>query len=294
MAKDAAKGSWTDWLVDRLLRAIIKGALMLPLRLRSWLVGKFVAYGLAPLVGYYRRALNNLEYVWPDMPEPERRRIARAVCDNAGRTMIELFDGPGLQERMSKVPLKGEGVAAIEKAKAEGRPILLITGHYGNFEAPQIALVSRGYDDIGGLFRPMSNPYFNEFYTDNLGKLPGPDFAQGRRGTTALLRHIKAGGMSILLFDIFVSGMEPVEFLGKPAPTSFSAAEIALKTGALLVPYFGIRQPDGVSFEAVFEAPIEHTDAKTMMEEATRRLEARIKAKPEQWLWIHRRWSKSL
>ena len=66
--------------------------------------------------------------------------------------------------------------------------------------------------------------------------------------------------------------------------------EIALKTGALFVPFFGIRQPDGQSFNAVFEAPIPHGDPVEMMKEATRRLEARIAADPGQWFWIHRRW----
>ena len=58
----------------------------------------------------------------------------------------------------------------------------------------------------------------------------------------------------------------------------------------LLVPYFGIRQPDGLSFDVVVESPIPHSDPLTMMTDATKRLEARIADHPEQWFWVHRRW----
>jgi KDO2-lipid IV(A) lauroyltransferase len=56
------------------------------------------------------------------------------------------------------------------------------------------------------------------------------------------------------------------------------------------VPFWGIRQPDGLGFETAVEEPIRHGTPLAMMEEATRRLEARIEAHPGQWFWVHRRW----
>jgi KDO2-lipid IV(A) lauroyltransferase len=81
-----------------------------------------------------------------------------------------------------------------------------------------------------------------------------------------------------------------MNFMGQPAPTLTSAADIALRTGALLVPFFGVRKPDGVGFDVIFEAPVAHSDPVEMMRDVTRRLEARIRDHPEQWFWIHRRW----
>jgi KDO2-lipid IV(A) lauroyltransferase len=69
-----------------------------------------------------------------------------------------------------------------------------------------------------------------------------------------------------------------------------SAADIALKTGALLVPFFGVRKADGRSFEVIFENPIPHSDALTMTKDMTQRLEVQVARNPEQWFWIHRRW----
>ncbi|MCR8546327.1 lysophospholipid acyltransferase family protein [Salipiger sp. P9] len=286
---DKARGGWADWISDRVLRGLIGLALALPHRTRLRLMGWAVRRIIAPLAGYRRRAMENLAHVWPEMPEAERRAIADRVADNAGRTMIENYDVTGLLARMADAPVTGDGLAEIERARAEGRPILFVTGHYGNFEAPRAALVARGWR-IGGLYRPMANPFFNEHYAANMHALSDPVFEQGRRGTMGLLKHIRGGGMGVLLFDVYSSDGVPIDFLGQPAPTLTSAAEIALKTGALFVPFFGIRRPDGQSFDAVFEAPIPHGDPVEMMKEATRRLEARIAADPGQWFWIHRRW----
>ena len=64
--------------------------------------------------------------------------------------------------------------------------------------------------------------------------------------------------------------------------TALSAAEIALKMNAIMIPYFGIRQADGLNFDVEVEEPIAHSNPETMTAEATQRLEAQIKRQPEQ------------
>jgi len=282
-------GGWQDWATDRVLRGAIWCALRLPIRTRLWLMGRLVRHVVAPLAGYRKRAEDNLAHVWPDMGVTERRHLADLVADNAGRTMIDNYDVDGLMRRMADADITGDGVEAIEQARAEGRPVLFVTGHFGNFEAPRAALVARGYR-IGGLYRPMSNPFFNAHYAANMHALSDPVFEQGRRGTMGLIKHIREGGMGVLLFDVYDSAGTPIDFMGQPAPTLTSAADIALRTGAVLVPFFGIRKPDGVNFDVVFEAPVPHGDPVDMMRDVTARLEARIRENPAQWFWSHRRW----
>ena len=278
-----------DRATDLAGRAAIRLALLLPWGARVRLMGWLMRRVVAPLAGWRARARANLAHVWPDLAEAERRRLADAAAENAGRTMIENYDVAGLRARVRGLPLEGAGVAAIEAAQAEGRPVLLVTGHFGNHEAPRAALVERGHQ-VGGLYRPMANPHFNAHYAANMHALSGPVFEQGRRGTMGLVRHLRAGGMGVLLFDTYAGAGAPIDFLGRPAPTLTSAAEIARKTGAELVPFFGIRQPDGLSFRIVFEAPIAPGDPLEMTREMTARLEARVRETPEQWFWIHRRW----
>ena len=103
------------------------------------------------------------------------------------------------------------------------------------------------------------------------------------------MRHLKAGGLLVLLFDQHAAG-EAIDFLGQPALTALSAAELALRYKADLIPFYGTRNPDGLSFSVELEAPIAHTTPLQMTTELTRSLEARVRAHPGQWFWIHRRW----
>lgn len=282
-------GTWSEWAQDRALRGLIRTALAMPYAQRVALMGHVVQRWIAPRAGYLDRAISNLDYVWPEMDQDEKRRIAEGCCNNFGRTTIENYSLKDLFKRADSTTLTGDGLDAIHKAKAEGRPVLFVTGHFGNFEAPRAALVKQGFQ-IGGLYRPLANPYFNQHYAQNMHDLCGPVFEQGRRGTMGLVRHMRQGGMAVLLFDIYDSGGVPVDFLGKPAPTLTSAAEIAAKTDALLVPFFGIRQPDGLGFKAEFDAPLTAGDAVAQTVAMTQALEARIQRHPEQWFWVHRRW----
>jgi len=118
----------------------------------------------------------------------------------------------------------------------------------------------------------------------------GPVFAQGRRGTMGFARHLKEGGMGTLLFDVAAEGGATLDFLGKPATTATSAADLAIKLGAIVVPYFGIRRADGVSFDVEVQAPIAAADPHQMMQDMTDRLGRMVAAHPGQWFWVHRRW----
>ena len=115
-------------------------------------------------------------------------------------------------------------------------------------------------------------------------------FPQGRRGTAGFVRHLRAGGQLVLLFDQHVFEAPVLDFMGKPARTALSAAELALRYNAVLIPFYGIRQPDGLSFETLLEAPIAHSDPKQMTQALNDSLAARIRHDPKQWFWVHRRW----
>lgn len=282
-------GTAADWLSNLALRGLIGAILALPYPARVAAMGAVLRRVIAPALGYRRRAEANLAMIHPDMPAPERRRIANAVCDNFGRTLIENYSWREFGRHLQGTPITGEGLAAVQEARAAGRPIIFVTGHFGNYEAPRQALTARGYR-IGGLYRPARNRFFNAHYARTMTQTSGPVFAQGHKGTFGFARHLKSGGMATILFDVRVIKSPRIPFLGKPALTSTSAADFALKFNALLVPYFGTRQPDGLSFRIEIEAPIPHSDPLAMTTEMTRRLEARITSNPEQWFWIHRRW----
>lgn len=278
-----------QWLVNAVLVSLIRSALLLPYATRVRLLGRTVAHVIGPLAGYRAAALENLAQVWPHRPEADRKRIATACLDNAGRTFMENYSSREFPARMASNPITGPGWPALQAAAKAGRPAILVTGHYGNYEATRAALVGRGYR-IGGLYRDMSNPYFNAHYVKTMQAFGGPVFPQGRKGTAGFVRHLKQGGQLVLLFDQHVFEAPVLEFLGQPARTAVSAAELALRYGATLIPFYGIRQADGLSFDTVLEAPVPHSDPETMTQALNDSLSARIETDPHQWFWVHRRW----
>lgn len=287
--QDGGKGRWQDWLSDLALRGLVGTVGLLPVRTRLALVGWAVAKVIAPLLGWYQRVDANIDHVWPDTPGARKREIAEAAIANLGRAIIENYDPQEMKRRAAAYPVTGPGVPALEQAVAEGRPVLLLTGHFGNPVCARSALVARGYT-VAVLLRPLSNPYSNARYVKNYKDVCEPVFEQGRRGTMGLLKYIRDGGVASMAFDVFDGSGPAIDFLGQPAPTALSPAEMARKTGALLIPYFGVRRPDGYGFDCVVEDPIADGDPLDMMTEATRRLESWIERDPGQWMWTHRRW----
>jgi KDO2-lipid IV(A) lauroyltransferase len=278
-----------DWIVNLTLKLLLGLARLLPYEQRVALVGRLARSVVAPLAGYDRRSRANLAMVFPEMPPEERDRIARAAADNAGRTLIEIFSGRAFVERARNARVTGPGLAAIEAARAERRPVILVSGHLGNYDVPRGWFSAQGIN-VGGLYKPLANAAFNEAYVDAIEDVSGPVFERGRRGLGKMVAFLKEGGMLGVLFDQRIVQGEQLDFLGHPALTAFSAAELALKYGALLVPVYGLRQSDGLSFEIATEAPIPNSDARTMMQAVTDSLSERVRAHPEQYFWIHRRW----
>jgi KDO2-lipid IV(A) lauroyltransferase len=105
-----------------------------------------------------------------------------------------------------------------------------------------------------------------------------------------MVRFLRGGGTVAMLIDQHMHKGEPLDFMGQTAMTALSAAEMALKYDALLVPCYGIRRKDGLSFDAVFEAPVPHSTAVEMTQALNHSLQARIEKNIDQWFWIHRRW----
>ncbi len=279
----------SDWIIDRSLRGIIRTALALPYERRVRWFGAMIERGVAPLSGYRKRAEEQVAMIWPDLPRAEVLRIARGCCNNFGRTMIEGYSRGEYTRQLEKTEPQGAGLAAVAEAKAEGRPVLFVTGHFGNHDAPRHVLNRLGYS-IGGIYKPISNPYFNEHYLTTIEDVSGPVFPIDRDGMAGFMRLLKEGGMGTMLFDVRVTKYPKIPFLGQPAHTSTGLGAIALKTGALIVPYFGTRQPDGLSFAVDVEEPVGLTTPEQIMRDVTDRLEARIEANPEQYFWVHRRW----
>ncbi|MCV6598624.1 MAG: lysophospholipid acyltransferase family protein [Mangrovicoccus sp.] len=285
-----APTTWRGRLTGMVIVTMFRLPRLLPWRARLALADFLMAYLFAPLAGYRRRIRANLAHVLPDLPEPEIRRLCRRVPGNTARFITEVTSVKDFRARVSPVPMTGPGVDTLRAALDAKRPVIMVSGHFGNFDAVRVALTHRGYS-IGALYRPHDDPYVDAHYTAMLSGIAEPIFPKGRRGLGAMLKFLRKGNALAILVDQHVKDGAPLTFFGKPAATTLSAAEMALKYNALLVPAYGIRRKDG--FDVIIEEPIAEASPEEMMQAVNDSLEARIRADMDQWLWIHRRWKLS-
>lgn len=243
---------------------------------------------------FRRRVEANLAYVLPELDAPARARIAAETGETFGRTFVEIFSMAEFKARRPWGEAQGPGLQAAREARAAGRPVLLVTGHFGQWEAGRAAAAEALGGEVAGVYRPLNNPYLDAPYVRELELGGRPMFPKGPAGLRGLLGHLAKGGAVAMLVDQYDRRAPLLDFLGRPAPSLTLAADLALRTGAALIPGYGLRAADGLTMQVTLEAPIPHTTAAEMTQALNDSLAAQVRAHPGQYFWLHRRWRKDL
>ena len=115
-------------------------------------------------------------------------------------------------------------------------------------------------------------------------------FPTDREGIIALIKHLKAGKVVGIVADVASRKAPKLRFFDQPCHTPLSAAEWSVKYGAKMIPVFGLRRPDGLTFDILVENEIPPGPPEEMMQAYNDVLERVVRDHPEQWFWIHRRW----
>lgn len=268
----------------------------LPPRAGHWIGAALgeLAYWLLP--GRRRVAHANLALAFGAALGPrERRGLARATFRHLGVTVLEccrLFFGPPgrMLERV-----RVEGVEHVKAALAEGRGVFYFGAHLGNWELLAAAHTLTGFP-VSAVVRPLDNPFLEALLArarqrGSIGLIP-------KRRALRDVRAALARGECVGIMLDQNAGRRGVfvPFFGELASTSRSLAVLALKTGAPAIPAFIHRRPDG-SHQVTLEPPIalertgqlEH-DVEIATRRFTETIERHVRAHPEQWFWVHRRW----
>ncbi|MCW1934220.1 lysophospholipid acyltransferase family protein [Pararhodobacter zhoushanensis] len=273
---------------DRATLALVGLLMRLPfgprVRLAGWLgrtvIGRF---GALP-----RRVAQAVHHFRPELPEVEVQRIAREVPGSMARMITEVLSGPDLAALAATLPLEGPGLAALDDAHATGRPVILVSAHFGNYDAWRLALIARGFA-IGGYFKELGSPALNARYVEAVSASGAPMFPDTGEGLRRLVKFLRGGGMLGILCDLDRPQGVMLDFLGQPTRTVLSMAEMALRYDALLVPIWGIRTPGKPGFRVQIDAPVPASDAETMTQALNDAFAAQVRAHPEQWIWWHNR-----
>lgn len=250
---------------------------------------------LARGLGLRRRvAEDNLARAFPERDDAARAAILVAHYRELGRVVTEYARMPDLVAADGAPIVRAiHGREHLEAARGLGRGVILLTGHYGNFELLG-ALLGRMHP-VDFIVKPLSNPAMEAWLVDlrrrsGVGLLP---IGSGVRGAFASLRANRWIAM-VADQDARRHGVF-VPFLGRPASTPTGPAELSMRTGAPIVMGFVTRQADGtLELEIQPALPRPDGDGPAAVLELTARhtagLEQWVRRHPEMWFWLHRRW----
>lgn len=274
-------------LQARALRALFALTALLPFGTRREIVAFACRIVVALSPPLRRRVDDNLRLIRPGMDAPARRALTGRIAGNAGRTLAGIWFPRDFARACEGLEAEGSGVDVLRAAARERSGAIIVVGHFGHWEALRHILRREGIE-IGGLYRPSNNPYYDPIFREGLEAAGTPIVAKGPAGARTMLRHIRDGGIMAILPDQHVADGAWLHFMGQPALTSLSPAELALRYKVPLLPAF-MPVVDG-HLRVIVEAPIPSTDAATMMQAFNDRLGDWVDRYPAQWLWFHRRW----
>lgn len=291
-----------DALEAVLLHGLFVLARIIPVGAASGL-GGWIARAIGPLLPVSRTGRRNLRHAFPEKSDAELEAILKGVWDNLGRTVAEY---PHLQRLWDYDPADPKADARIQVAgvdqfvslRDDGKPALIFSAHLGNWEL--LPLAASRYDlPLAVLFRPPNNPrsaaLVRRIRAEAHGK-EGGLLPSGVEGALAAVQLLEQGvHLGMLVDQRFRRGVL-VPFFGRPAQTATVLAKLARRFDC---PVHGARveRLGGARFRLSVTPALDiprSDDAAADIAETMRRvtdmIEGWIRERPEQWLWLHRRW----
>jgi KDO2-lipid IV(A) lauroyltransferase len=196
-----------------------------------------------------------------------------------------------------------EGEAFLHEAHAQGRGVLILTAHYGNFELLATFFAARGYR-VNLVTRRLRNGVLDRFWAKQRRRLNIRAIFKedSLKEVIGRLRRNEAIGY-VLDQNMGIDQGVFVEFFGRPACTLSAVAVLAKRFGSPVVPVFITRDPvDPTRHRIVFERPLafesrgaqgargDDADIVEQTQRYTAVIERRVRERPDHWIWIHRRW----
>jgi len=282
-----------EYLAYRLAVGVLRFA---PERL-SLLFGEGLGWVAGVCFRIRRRTVDeHLRKAFPGQDAKWRRSVAIASFRHLGRESVATFRLGGMDAAEIRERTEVVGFEALEEAASEGKGVIVVTGHFGNWEIGGASIPARGIP-MDVVAQRQRNPLFDVDLNANRSRL-GMTVIERREAPKRVLRALREGRVVGIVGDQNVRhGGVFVDFLGRPASTARGAALFALRTGSPIFLGIARRMPGfpqrfRVTFESVEFTPSGEMeeDVLRLTEAHTRHLERQVKETPEQYFWQHRRW----
>ena len=278
---------WPAWLGVALVWLIGQ----LPYVWLQWLGGRLG--GLLVHVPSPRRhiAQANIALCFADRNAAEQATLVDANLRDLGRMLVEFALGWMASDRhIANIPHRIEGLQYLQAARAQGRGVLLVGGHFSHLElCARLISASVG---IAGMYRRMDSTVFE--WVVLRARLHYADAMFDKDDIRGTVRYLRAGGTLWYAPDQDMRSKDSVfaPFFGVPAATITATHHLARLSGALVVPFFHRRLPDGQGYVLQLGAPLEDFPGPDVLADTTRInacIEDMVRAAPEQYLWVHKR-----
>lgn len=243
---------------------------------------------LGPKTGVERTVQKNLRLAFPELTPAERDALSKAQWEGLGRLAAEFPIMDRITVENGRIIV--EGAEHVHAATAQGRPIVFVSGHLSNWEAMAAAIIWTGVK-TQITYRAANNPHIDKMIVDARARYGVKLFApKGGDGARELMVGMKRGESVALMNDQkFAEGPE-VMFFGHPVNAASGPSRLALRFNAPIIPV-SVERLKGARLKVVFHPPLPpQPDADASTQAITRFVEDRVRARPHEWFWTHKRW----
>jgi KDO2-lipid IV(A) lauroyltransferase len=286
-----------EWIEYAFTWSALKSLGLLPRPLARFVGAQLAGAAYFSRAPLRRTAMFNLELAYPRLSERERLRIVRGMVRQMGWLAGEFSQFPKYtRENIERIVML-DGAENFEAGRRRGKGVIFLTGHMSAWELSSFAHALYGHP-LHFLVRPLANGRVDGLI-NQYRCLSGNQPIDKNKSARAILKVLDEGGTVGILADVNTILQEGVfvNFFGIPACTTSGLARIALRTDAAVVPGFlswdGLRRKYRLRFEPVVElsrSGNEETDVLENTARFTRVIEEQVRAHPDQWLWVHKRW----
>jgi KDO2-lipid IV(A) lauroyltransferase len=287
-----------DWLEYAAVWLLLKGLGFLPRPLARRLAARVagILYALSPKLR--KTAETNLRIAFPEWIKAQRDAVIRGMVRNLGWMAAEFARFPKYSREDIEEIVVLDGNENFVDGRKQGKGVLILTGHIGAWELSSFAHALYGYP-LHFMARPLDNQRIDAL-VNSYRCTSGNRAIFKNESARVMLKILKDAGTIGVLADqnTMLDEAVFVDFFGKSASTTTGIARVALHTDAAVVPGYAVWDESIGKYRLRFEPAMElirtgdaERDIRENMQRFTKVIEDIIRKYPDQWVWVHGRWS---
>jgi Kdo2-lipid IVA lauroyltransferase/acyltransferase len=247
---------------------------------------------IGPLFRSRKLIKSNIQKAYPKISTKNLNNITRLMWNNYGRVFSEYMFIKNFRNGKLANNIMIDGIEILNQIKISKKPVIFISGHFGNFELMAMQLEKVGIN-LSAIYRPLNNIFLNKIMEGIRKKnICKNQIKKGIGGMKKLINLQKENCSTALMIDQRVSEGIYSNFFNQKALTTTIPAQLAKKFNMPIVPIY-IERINNINFKMTISKPLnfpEETTTKNITDKLNNVLEKMVLHRPEQWIWSHNRW----